>query len=171
MNLCGNMLINKFLEVAVMQCSDKYEVLKEYINQNKNESGILINCLHKAQELFGCLNEEVQTFVADSLNLPLIEVYGVSTFYSEFDLEKKGKYDIGVCMGTTCYLQNARGIVKEIENTLGIKVGETTKDGLFTMEAPRCIGACGLAPLVSINDTVYAKVEPGAIKDILKQYS
>lgn len=154
-----------------MQCSDKYQLLKSYIDEHKNEKGILISVLHKAQDIFGELNEEVQTFVADNLGLPLVEVYGVATFYAQFTLTKKGKYIVGVCMGTTCYVLKAQEIIDEIKEQLGIDVGETTSDGLFTLEAPRCIGACGLAPLVSINDEIYGKLEPGDITKILKQYS
>lgn len=154
-----------------MQSCDKYQLLGSFIDERKDEKGILISVLHKAQELFGELNEEVQTFVADRLNIPLIEVYGVSTFYAQFTLEKKGKYIVGVCMGTTCYVLKAQDIIDEIKEELGINVGETTADGLFTLEAPRCIGACGLAPLVSINDEIYGKLQPGDISKILKQYS
>lgn len=154
-----------------MECCDKYQILGKFIDERKDEKGILISVLHKAQDLFGELNEEVQTFVADRLNIPLIEVYGVSTFYAQFTLEKKGKYIIGVCMGTTCYVLEAQNIIDEISEELGIKVGETTPDGLFTLEAPRCIGACGLAPLVSINDEIYGKLKAGDIKEILKKYS
>lgn len=154
-----------------MQCCDKYQILKQYIDENKDQKGVLINVLHKAQALFGCLNEEVQTFVADNLDIPLVEVYGVSTFYAQFTLEPKGKYILGVCMGTTCYVLKAYEIIEELENALGIKVGETTEDGLFTLEAPRCIGACGLAPLVSVNDEIYGKLQPGDITEILKKYN
>lgn len=153
-----------------MQCSDKYQALESFIKEKKDEKGILISVLHKAQSLFGELNEEVQTFVADQLEIPLVEVYGVSTFYAQFTLEKKGKYIVGVCMGTTCYVLQAQEIIDEIKDELGIDVGDTTADGLFTLEAPRCIGACGLAPLVAVNDEIYGKLQPGDIKKILQQY-
>ena len=101
-----------------MQCCDKYQLLGSFIDEHKEEKGILISVLHKAQELFGELNEDVQTFVADNLGIPLIEVYGVSTFYAQFTLEKKGKYIVGVCMGTTCYVLKPRKLLTKLRKNL-----------------------------------------------------
>lgn len=153
-----------------MNNGEKYAQLKAYIDENREGKGILISVLHRAQALFGELNEDVQKFVADELSLPLVDVYGVATFYAQFTLEQKGKYIIGVCMGTTCYVLKAQEIMDEIQAELGIELGQTTDDGLFTLEAPRCIGACGLAPLVSINDEIYGKLVPGQITEIIRKY-
>lgn len=153
-----------------MNNGEKYAQLKAYIDENREGKGILISVLHRAQALFGKLNEDVQKFVADELSLPLVDVYGVATFYAQFTLEQKGKYIIGVCMGTTCYVLKAQEIMDEIQAELGIELGQTTDDGLFTLEAPRCIGACGLAPLVSINDEIYGKLVPGQITEIIRKY-
>lgn len=153
-----------------MDNREKFAQLKAYIDENREGKGILISVLHQAQALFGELDEDVQKFVADELSLPLVDVYGVATFYAQFTLEQKGKYIIGVCMGTTCYVLKAQEIMDEIHAELGIELGQTTDDGLFTLEAPRCIGACGLAPLVSINDEIYGKLMPGQITEILRKY-
>ena len=126
--------------------------------------------LHKAQEIFGCLSLDVQEYIAEQLDIPISDIYGVATFYSHFTLKPKGKYKIGVCMGTACYVKGAQKILDEIVKNLDIKVGDTTEDGKFTLEATRCLGACGLAPVLMINDDVYGRLVPGDIKEILDKY-
>ncbi|HAE41978.1 MAG TPA: NAD(P)H-dependent oxidoreductase subunit E [Clostridiales bacterium] len=126
--------------------------------------------LHKAQELFGYLPIEVQKFVSEKTKIPMAEVYGVATFYTQFSLEPKGKHTVGVCMGTACYVKSAQLVLDELVKTLKISVGETTEDGLFTLEATRCLGCCGLAPVIMIGDSVYGKVDPKKIPEIIDSY-
>ena len=144
--------------------------LEEIINEHKTQDGALIPILHEAQELFGYLPEEVQQKIADGLGISLAEVYGVATFYSRFTLVPKGKYNIQLCLGTACYVKGADKILVKLEELLGIKVGETTADGKFSLEGARCVGACGLAPVMVINEEVYGKVTPEMVKGILDKY-
>jgi len=149
---------------------EKIKKLEEIINEHKSQDGALIPVLHEAQELFGYLPEEVQQKIADGLGVSLAEVYGVATFYSRFTLTPKGKYNIQLCLGTACYVKGADKILLKLEELLGIKVGETTPDGKFSIEGARCLGACGLAPVMVINGEVYGKVTPEMIKGILDKY-
>ena len=149
-------------------CGNKID--PERINKHKVEEGALIPILHEAQELFGYLPEEVQQKIADGLGISLAEVYGVATFYSRFTLTPKGKYNIQLCLGTACYVKGADKILVKLEELLGIKVGETTADGKFSLEGARCVGACGLAPVMVINEEVYGKVTPEMVKGILDKY-
>lgn len=126
--------------------------------------------LHQAQQLFGYLPEDVIKIVAEGLEVPLSEVYGVVTFYSLFSLKPRGKHKISVCMGTAYYVKGAAQLVAELEKQLKIKPTETTDDGRFTMEITRCIGACGLAPVMTINDDVYGRLTPNKIAEILAKY-
>ena len=149
---------------------ERIKKLEEIINKHKVEEGALIPILHEAQELFGYLPEEVQQKIADGLGISLAEVYGVATFYSRFTLTPKGKYKIQLCLGKACYLKGADKILVKLEELLGIKVGETTADGKFSLEGARCVGACGLAPVMVINEEVYGKVTPEMVKGILDKY-
>lgn len=149
---------------------EKMKKLEEIINTHKSQKGALIPVLHEAQELFGYLPEEVQQKIADGLGVSLAEVYGVATFYSRFTLTPKGKYNIQLCLGTACYVKGADKILIKLEELLGIKVGETTADGKFSIEGARCLGACGLAPVMVINGEVYGKVTPEMVKGILDKY-
>ena len=144
--------------------------LEEIINEHKTQDGALIPILHEAQELFGYLPEEVRQKIADGLGISLAEVYGVATFYSRFTLIPKGKYNIQLCLGTACYVKGADKILEKLEELLGIQVGETTPDGKFSIEGARCVGACGLAPVMVINEEVYGKVTPDMVKGILDKY-
>lgn len=146
------------------------EALKKEIEAIKGMPGALIPCLHKAQEIYGYLPKEVQSMVAEGLSVPLAEVYGVVTFYSQFSLFPKGKYQISICLGTACYIKGAGNVLEKVKEFLGIDVGECTPDGLFSIEATRCIGACGLAPVMTINDDVYGQVTVDMVADILKKY-
>jgi len=149
---------------------DKFEALQKTIDEYKGKEGPLMPILHKAQELFGFLPLEVQTYIADALDIPVTDIYGVATFYSQFSLKPSGRHSIGVCLGTACYVKGSQKILDELCKELNIKPGDTTDDGEFTLEATRCLGACGLAPVMMINDDVYGRLVPGDIKGILDKY-
>lgn len=149
---------------------EKFHELEEFINELPNKNGALIEVLHRAQHIFGYLPEEVQTFVAEKLNIPTSKVFGVVSFYSYFTTEPRGEHVVNVCMGTACFVRGAAGVLSEFEKQLGIKMGQTTPDGKFTIEVLRCVGACGLAPVVTVNDRVYGHVTPSDVKKILAEY-
>lgn len=144
--------------------------IKEICRSFGNEGGELINVLHKTQGLFGYLPAEVQEIVAKELNVPLARVYGVVTFYSFFTMKPKGKHPISICLGTACYVRGAEKVLDEFKRALNVKVGESTPDGKFSLSCLRCIGACGLAPVVMIGEKVYGRVSPDGVKDILKEF-
>ena len=144
--------------------------VREICASHHNNSGELIMILHEAQSLLGYLPQEIQEVVAEQLEIPIAQVYGVVTFYSYFSMEPKGRFPISVCMGTACYVRGAEKILEELERQLEIKVGETTADGLFSLNCLRCIGACGLAPVVTIGDKVYGRLTTDKIRDILADY-
>lgn len=150
---------------------ERYDQLDQIIAERQSTPGSLIMVLHQAQELFGYLPQEVIKKVAEGLDVPLSEVYGVVTFYSLFSLKPRGKYKVSVCLGTACYVKGAAQIVAELEKQLKVKPGQTTDDGLFTVEITRCIGACGLAPVMTINDDVYGRLTPNKLAEILAKYS
>jgi NADH-quinone oxidoreductase subunit E len=150
---------------------EKFYELEKFINEMPDKQGALIEVLHKAQNIFGYLPEEVQRFVSKQLNIPVAKIFGVITFYSYFTTEPKGEHVISICMGTACFVKGAGEIVKEFEKQLGIKAGETTEDGKFTIDVLRCIGACGLAPVLTVNERVIGHVTTAAqVKNILKEY-
>lgn len=158
-----------------MSCDNRlkkecFTELETFINGLADKNGALISVLHKAQEIFGYLPEEVQTFVAEQLGISVAKVYGVVSFYSFFTMTPKGKFPIAVCMGTACYVRGAEKVLHEFQNQLGIKTGETTVDGLFSIDALRCVGACGLAPVVLVGEDVYGRDEAKDVKTILKKY-
>lgn len=144
--------------------------LKEVIARYKDDPGAVMPVLQEAQEIYGYLPIEVQTMIADGLNVPLDEVYGVSTFYSQFALSPKGKYHISVCLGTACYVKGSGDVLNKLSEELGIEAEECTLDGKFSLTACRCIGACGLAPVITINDDVYGRLTTDEIPGILKKY-
>ena len=144
--------------------------VREICASHHNNSGELIMILHEAQSLLGYLPQEIQEVVAEQLEIPIAQVYGVVTFYSYFTMEPKGRFPISVCMGTSCYVRGAEKILAELERQLEIKVGETTSDGLFSLNCLRCVGACGLAPVVTIGDKVYGRLTTDKIRDILADY-
>lgn len=149
---------------------ERDQKLQEIIEKLKNTKGALIPVLHEAQELYGYLPLDVQKKVAEGLNVSLAEVYGVITFYTQFSLNPKGKYKIQVCMGTACYVKGSGDILDKLKEKLGLNVGECTEDGKFSLEACRCIGACGLAPVIMINDDVYGRLVPDDIEGIVQKY-
>ena len=139
-------------------------------NRYANEKTPLMMILSDIQNEFGYIPLDVQKIVSDQTGIAVAEIYGVVTFYSFFSLEPKGKYIIGCCLGTACYVKGAQQIIDKFSEILGIKAGETTADGLFTIDALRCIGACGIAPAVSINGKVYPKVSVDAVAGIVEEY-
>ena len=155
-----------------MCCEEKVlmQKLEQVIEDHKDMQGALIPVLHEAQSIFGYLPMEVMQKIADGLDLPVAKVYGVATFYSQFSLEKKGKYRINVCMGTACYVKGSGDLLNKFRERLGIEVGECTEDGLFSLESCRCIGACGLAPVITINDEVYGRLTEADIDGIIDKY-
>lgn len=144
--------------------------IKDICKSFNNEAGELINVLHKTQETFGYLPAEVQEVIAKELNIPVAKVYGVVTFYSFFTMIPKGKYPISICTGTACYVRGAEKVLDEFKRILDVKVGETSPDGKFSLSCLRCVGACGLAPVVSVGEKIYGRVSPDGVKDILKEY-
>lgn len=147
-----------------------YEELEVFINELPEKDGALISVLHKGQEIFGYLPEEVQMFIAEKMELPLSKVYGVVSFYHYFTMVPKGKYPIAVCMGTACYVRGAEKVLKKFREELGIQGSEVTKDGLFSIDALRCVGACGLAPVVLVGDEVHGKLKAEDVKGIIEDY-
>ena len=149
---------------------EKEKKLQEVLNKHKDTKGALIPVLHEAQEIYGYLPLSVQEIVANALGLPLSEVYGVVTFYTQFSLYPKGQYKIQVCLGTACYVKGSSSILDELKKQLGIEVGQCTKDGKFSFDACRCVGACGLAPVMMINEDVYGTLVASDVANILKKY-
>lgn len=146
------------------------QTIKDICASFGNESAELINVLHKTQEAFGYLPAEVQQVIAKELNISVAKVYGVVTFYAFFTMKPKGKYPISVCLGTACYVRGAEKVVDAVKQELNIEVGEVTSDGKFSLNCLRCVGACGLAPVMLVGEKVHGRVEAGQIKDILAQY-
>ena len=152
------------------QIEQKTKELREFIAENKDVQGPLMPIMQKAQDLFGYLSFETQTLIADSLGIPVSEVYGVATFYAQFSLQPKGEHVISVCTGTACYVKGAQSILDEVEKLLGIHAGETTADGKFSIQDTRCLGCCGLAPVMTIDGEVYGRLVPADVRDIIAKY-
>ena len=144
--------------------------LKAFIEEWKEKPGNLIMVLHQVQQTYGYIPREVAIEVSELLNVPLAKIYGVVTFYNFFKLQKAGKYIIQVCLGTACYLRGGDDLMKELERELGIGVNGTTPDGLFSIEAVRCLGCCGLAPVIVVNGEVHGKLETKGIAAIVEKY-
>ncbi len=147
-----------------------FDAVKKIVADYKDQPGCMMPILQKTQEIYGYLPFEIQNVIAEELGVSLSEVYGVATFYSQFTLTKKGEYKIGVCLGTACYVKNSQGILDKLSQELNIPVGTTTEDYKFTLEATRCLGCCGLAPVMMINDDVYGGLVPDDIPKILEKY-
>lgn len=150
---------------------DDYKALDQVIERYKNEQGMLIHILQQAQDIFGYLPVKVQSYIAEKMDIPISTINGVVSFYSLFSQEPTGKYTIGVCLGTACYVKGANDILEAIKEELGLDVGETTPNKLFTLKATRCIGACGLAPVITINEDVYGRLSPSDIPSIIHKYT
>ncbi len=144
--------------------------INEICDSFDNEPLELINILHKTQEHFGYLPAEIQEATASKLNIPVAQVYGVVTFYSFFTMTPRGRHPISICMGTACYVRGAEKVLDEFKKELAIQVGQTTADGKFSLSSLRCVGACGLAPVVLIGEKTYGRVAPDDVQDILKEY-
>ena len=158
-----------------MSCScckdqEKYAQLQAVIDAKKGEKGALMPVMQEAQGIFGYLPQEVQQYIADQMGVTLSEVYGVATFYAQFVLEPQGEHVIGVCLGTACYVKGSQAVLDRLCEELKVSVGKTTADGKFTLNATRCLGACGLAPVMMIGDEVYGRLTPDQVPGILAKY-
>ncbi len=152
------------------EMKEKYVQLDEVIAKYKGTPGALMPVLQEAQNIFGYVPMDVQQIIADGLGTTLSEVYGVATFYAQFSLEPKGEYVVGVCLGTACYVKGSQKVLDKLSEVLEVPVGKTTADGKFTLNATRCLGACGLAPVMMINDEVYGRLVPEDIPNIVAKY-
>ena len=158
-------------EGVCFTCTAEQEAdLKRVISELKDTAGALMPILQHAQEIFGYLPIEVQTMISDETGIPLEKIYGVATFYSQFSLQPKGQYRISVCLGTACYVKGSGDIFKKLEELLGITNGECTPDGKFSLDSCRCVGACGLAPVMMINDEVYGRLTVDDVPTIPAKY-
>lgn len=159
-----------YSEIPFAGTKEQAEKLIEELNQLKGKRGALMPALQKAQDIYGYLPYEVQKVISKELGLPMSEVYGVVTFYSQFNLSPKGKYQIGVCLGTACYVKGSGDLFDEFKNLLKIDNGECTADGKWSLVATRCIGCCGLAPVLTVNSDVYGKITAKEAAGILAKY-
>ena len=148
----------------------RYDLLAKVIDENRNTPGPLMPVLQEAQNIFGCVPEDVQKIIAKELNYTLSEVYGVVTFYAQFTLKPKGKHTISVCLGTACYVKGANEILQRFSKELNLPIGETSDDGKYTLLATRCLGACGLAPVITINEEVYGRLKSDEVPNVIKDY-
>lgn len=160
--------MNEFKFTPTQQQTNQFEQMLESL---KTMPGALMSMLQKAQDIFGYLPQEVQVQIAQTLDIPVEEVYGVATFYSQFRLVPRGKYTVGVCLGTACYVKGSGQILDKIKEILKIEQGQTTPDGIFTLDATRCVGCCGLAPVMTINEDVYGKITADDVAGILNKYA
>ncbi len=152
---------------------EKQIELKKYMAQyadKEDGNSYLIAVLHKAQELYGYLSRETMEFISEEMSIPASHIWGVATFYHYFNLTPKGKYTISVCLGTACYVKGAGEIMETLKEELKIKEGETTKDMMFTLQEARCLGACGLAPVIMINGKIHGELTPKKVVEIIKEY-
>jgi len=153
--------------VHSMTETDKYSLLVQVMDDYDRKESNLIQILHMAQAIFGYLSPEVQSFIAKNMNIPNSKVNSVLTFYSFFSTKPKGKYTVSICLGTACYVRGGKEVVNKLKEVLSIDVGETTEDKIFSLQVMRCIGACGLAPAMTINEKVYKQVNPNKLHRIL----
>jgi NADH-quinone oxidoreductase subunit E len=158
--------MGKRLDITAEQ---KKELLQE-IKKHMKLPGPLMPILHEAQRIFGCIPVEVQKIVSENTGVPVAEINGVVTFYSSFTLEPKGDHIIGVCLGTPCYVRGAQTILDAVKTELGIDVGQTTDDGYYTLDAIRCIGTCGMAPVMSFDEDVFGEMNVTKAKKLIKEY-
>ncbi len=163
-------MLKKISKIPFKGTAEQKAKLDAVIAECKSDKSLLMHVMQEAQEIYGYLPYEVQVMIAEGMDVPLEKVYGVSTFYAQFALSPKGEYNISVCLGTACYVKGSQQVLDKITEILGIGEGECTADGKFSLEACRCIGACGLAPVMTVNDEVYGKLTAKEIPDILKKY-
>jgi len=167
--------VNRMLEEGKMCVEqseeEQYRLLSQVIRDFNADENNLIQVLHMAQAIFGYLPLSVQQYIAKEMDLPLSKISGVVTFYSFFSTQPKGRYTIQICLGTACYVRGGKKILEKLQELLGARVGETTKDGKFSLQVMRCIGACGLAPAISIDGKVFKRVNANKLREILDQFS
>lgn len=161
----------KISSIPFRETAEQAQKLQAAIDANKHDSSRLMGVMQEAQEIYGYLPMEVQERIAEGMNVPLEKVYGVATFYAQFALSPKGKYHISVCLGTACYVKGSGAVMDKLTEVLGIGADECTPDGKFSLAACRCVGACGLAPVMTINDKVYGRLVPSQVEEILAQYN
>ena len=161
---------NKITSIPFRGTPEQEAELMQFINENKQEKGCLMPIMQKAQGIYGYLPIEIQSLIARELGIPMEKVYGVATFYAQFTLVPKGEYNISVCLGTACYVKRAAEVLDRIKMNLNIGDGECTTDGLFSLDATRCLGCCGLAPVMTVNEDVYGKIDPTDVDKILDKY-
>lgn len=164
--------MRRFSTLPFAGTPEQEQKLTEWLDQHKDMPGVTMPALQKAQEIYGYLPIEVQRMVADALGIPLAEVYGVATFYSQFRLVPQGRYRVSVCLGTACYVKGSGKLYEKLQEKLGIGDGECTPDGKFSLDSCRCVGACGLAPVMMVNDDVYGRLtgEDAELDAILAKY-
>ncbi len=168
----GSKLMQKKVSTIPFNGTPEQEAqLMQIIDEHKHDKSLLMAVMQKAQDVYGYLPIEVQQMIADGMDVPLEKVFGVATFYAQFALSPKGEYNISVCMGTACYVKGSQTLLDALEETIGIGVDECTADGKFSIEACRCIGACGLGPVLTVNDEVFGKLTPKDIPGILKKFN
>lgn len=161
----------KMTTVAFNGTAEQEKELDAVIAEHRGEEGALMPILQKAQDIYGYLPEEVQRYIAIALDIPVSEVFGVATFYSQFQLNPKGSYPVSVCLGTACYVKGSGKLMEKLEEILGIQSGEISEDRRFSLDATRCIGACGLAPVLTVGEDVYGRLEPEDLSGILAKYN
>lgn len=160
----------KLTTVAFKGTAEQEKQLRELIASHKDEEGALMPILQGAQEIYGYLPVEVQTIIAQEMDIPLADVFGVASFYSMFTLNPKGEIAVAVCLGTACYVKGAGDIINKISEIIGVEIGATSSDGRYSLDATRCIGACGLAPVMTVNNEVYGRLTVSQAADIMKKY-
>ena len=164
-------MVKKISKIPFQGTPEQEKLLKEAIASANGDKSRLMAVMQEAQGIYGYLPYEVQQMIAEGLDVPMEKVYGVATFYAQFALSPKGKYNISVCLGTACYVKGSQQLLDKLTEMLGIEPGECTADAKFSLEACRCIGACGLAPVLTINEDVYGKLTPDMLKDVLAKYA
>ncbi|MEF9983477.1 MAG: NAD(P)H-dependent oxidoreductase subunit E [Oscillospiraceae bacterium] len=163
-------MASKISKIPFKGTKEQEAQLRKIISDNKDMRGALMPVLQKAQEIYGYLPIEVQNIVADGLSISVEEVYGVSTFYSQFSLNPKGKYKVSVCLGTACYVKGSGAVLDRVSRELAVNPGECSLDGKYSLEASRCIGACGLAPVMTVNEEVFGRLVPDDVPTILAKF-
>ncbi|MCR5041623.1 MAG: NADH-quinone oxidoreductase subunit NuoE [Clostridia bacterium] len=163
-------MVKKISEVAFRDTPEQAARFEKVIAENKHDKSRLMAVMQEAQDIYGYLPSEIQIRIAEGMDVPAEKVYGVATFYAQFALSPKGKYAISVCLGTACYVKGSQQVLDKICETLGIEPGSCTADAKFSLDACRCVGACGLAPVMMINDEVYGRLSPDDVEGILAKY-
>ena len=164
-------MLKKISKIPFRGTPEQEAQLRAVIDESKHDKSLLMHVMQQAQAIYGYLPIEVQKIIADGMDVPIEKVYGVSTFYAQFALSPKGEYNISVCLGTACYVKGAQSLLDKITEILGVGAGECSDDGRFSIEACRCIGACGLAPVLTVNDEVYGKLTADDISSSLAKYN